>query len=273
MKCSDVNRLLASSKQSTTLQLPEQARDHLLVCLSCQEFMRAFNLPTGAEMPSPELLRLLEQNITADLRPVQPLAPRRYFFAAFTLTFVLIVALGVYRLGAFGIPEMSLAQNVGVLGALAAGASLLAWSIVQQMGPGSRHRLSPAVVPVVIIICLALVMAGFFPVEDDGDFWTQGWVCLRSGTPFGLLAAIPFWFLLRRGAILSPRTAGASTGLLAGLVGTSALEIHCPILDLSHILTWHLSVAILGAAAGFFVGFVNEIAVGRPATKIFSRQP
>jgi hypothetical protein len=128
-------------------------------------------------------------------------------------------------------------------------------------------------VPIVIIICLALVMASFFPVEDEGNFWTQGWACLRSGTSFGLLAAIPFWFLLRRGAILSPRIAGASTGLLAGLVGTSALEIHCPILDLLHILTWHLGVAILGAAAGFFVGFVSEIAVGRQATKIVSRLP
>src|ERR1700685_2966245 len=121
--------------------------------------MCAFDLPAGAEMPSTELLRQLEQSVTADLRPVRPLAPRRYFFAAFVSTFVLIVVLGVYRLGAFGIPAMSIAQNVGVLGALAAGACLLAWSIVQQMGPRSRHRLPPAVLPIVVIICLALVMA------------------------------------------------------------------------------------------------------------------
>jgi hypothetical protein len=267
MKCSDFNRLLADSKQSPMPQLPEQAEDHLLACVGCQEFMRAFNLPTAAELPSPELLRQLEQNVTADLRPVLPLAPRRYFFAAFVSTFVVIVALGVYRLGAFGIPAMSLAQNIAVLGALAAGACLLAWSMVQQMAPGSRHRLPPAVLPIVVIICLALVMAGFFPAEDEENFWAQGWTCLRSGTPFGLLAALPFWFLLRRGAILSPRIAGAATGLLAGLVGTTALEIHCPILDLSHILTWHLGVAILGAVAGFFVGFLSEIAARRPATK------
>jgi hypothetical protein len=267
MKCGDFNRLLADSQQSPMPQLPEQAKDHLLACVGCQEFMRAFNLPTAAELPSPELLRQLEQNVTADLRPVLPLAPRRYFFAAFVSTFVLIVALGVYRLGAFGIPAMSLAQNIAVLGVLAAGACLLAWSMVQQMAPGSRHRLRPAVLPIVVIFCLALVMAGFFPAEDEENFWARGWTCLRSGAPFGLLAALPFWFLLRRGAILSPRIAGAATGLLAGLVGTTALEIHCPILDLSHILTWHLGVAILGAVAGFFVGFVSEIAARRPATK------
>jgi hypothetical protein len=270
MKCSDFNRVLADSERSAILQLPEQAREHLRTCVGCQRFMRVTNLSTGAELPRPELLRQLEQSFTSDLRPVRPLAPRRYFFAAFASTFVLIVALGAYRLGVFGIPVMSLAQNVGVLGALAASACLLAWSIVQQMGPGSRHRLPPAVLPVAVIACLALVMASVFPVEDEGNFWTQGWVCLRSGTPFGLLAAIPFWFLLRRGAILSPRVAGAATGLLAGLVGTTALEIHCPILELSHILTWHLGVAILGAVVGFFVGLLSEI---RPATRIISRLP
>jgi hypothetical protein len=272
MKCSDFSRLLADSKPSVMPQLPQQG-DHLLGCVGCQEFMRAFNSSTGAESPSPELLRQLEQTFTGDLRPVRPLAPRRYFFAAFASTFVLIVALGVSRLGVFGIPVMSLAQNVGVLGALTMSACLLAWSIVQQMGPGSRHRLPPAVLPVGVLICLALVMAGFFPVENEEKFWTQGWACLRSGTPFGLLAAIPFWFLLRQGAILSPRIAEAATGLLAGLVGTTALEIHCPILDLQHILTSHLGVAILGAVAGFLVGFVSEIAAGQPATKIFARLP
>jgi hypothetical protein len=219
--------------------------------------MRAFDLPAGAEMPSTELLRQLERTVTADLRPVRPLAPRRYYFATFVSIFVVIVALGAYCLGAFGIPEMSLAQNVAVLGALGASVCLLAWSIAQQMGPGSRHHLPPAALPILVIVCLALVMASFFTVEDEDNFWTQGWVCLRSGALFGLLAAIPFWFLLSRGAILSPRLSGAATGLLAGLVGTTALDVHCPILDLEHILTWHLGVAILGAVVGFFVGSWN----------------
>ena len=258
MKCNDLNSLLADSKRSGTLRLSKQTRDHLLACVGCQEFMRAFDLPAASEMPSAELLRQLEQTVTADLHPVRPLAPRRYFFAAFASTFLLIVALAAYRSGVLGIPEMSLAQNVAVLGALGASVCLLAWSIVQQMGPGSRHRFSPAVLPVLVIVCLALVMATFFTVEDEDNFWTQGWVCLRSGALFGLLAAIPFWFLLRRGAILSPRLSGAATGLLAGLVGTTALEIHCPNLDLAHILTWHLGVAILGAVVGFSLGFLES---------------
>jgi hypothetical protein len=74
----------------------------------------------------------------------------------------------------------------------------------------------------------------------------------------GLLAAVPFWILLRRGAVLSPRVTGAATGLLAGLAGTSTLEIHCPNLDVRHILVSHLGVAVLGAVAGFTAGVIVE---------------
>jgi hypothetical protein len=64
--------------------------------------------------------------------------------------------------------------------------------------------------------------------------------------------------VLRRGAILSPIMTGAATGLLAGLAGATALEIHCPNLDASHILVSHLGVAVLGAVAGLVVGWCQR---------------
>jgi len=84
---------------------------------------------------------------------------------------------------------------------------------------------------------------------------------------------VPFWLVLRRGAILSPAMTGAATGLLAGLVGTSALEIHCPNLHVGHILVSHLGVAVLGTTVGFFIGMVagtrNKSAV--PVTRSVAR--
>jgi hypothetical protein len=61
-----------------------------------------------------------------------------------------------------------------------------------------------------------------------------------------------------RGASLSPRVTGAATGLLVGLVTTSAQEIYCPILDAAHILTWHLGIAVLGASIGLAAGWAGE---------------
>jgi len=51
---------------------------------------------------------------------------------------------------------------------------------------------------------------------------------------------------------------GATTGLLAGLVGTTVLELHCPILNGWHILASHLGVAILYALGGLVMGLTAE---------------
>jgi hypothetical protein len=52
---------------------------------------------------------------------------------------------------------------------------------------------------------------------------------------------------------------GTATGLLAGLVSTSVLEIHCPNLDAGHILVSHLGVAIMCALVGLVTGLTGEI--------------
>jgi len=98
------------------------------------------------------------------------------------------------------------------------------------------------------------MIAVLFRFQHEQNFWRHAWPCIRVGTPIGVLAAVPFWLILRRGAILSPGMTGATTGLLAGLVGTSVLEIHCPNLDAWHILASHLGVAVLCALAGLIVG-------------------
>lgn len=259
MNCRDVDRSFMEHDKSVTAQLPAQIQEHLLTCDRCRELVRALN-PVDNDAPTPEILRQLEETLNAELRPVRPLAPTRYLFAAFAAIFFLIVAAGVYRLGAFAISVMSPVQTIAILGALAASAGLLAYSLVHQMAPGSRHRIAPKLLPVAVVGMLAIVMAVLFQFQHERDFWGSGWACLRAGTPLGLLAAVPFWLLLRQGAILSQRVTGAAAGLLAGLVGTTALEIHCPILGAAHILTWHLNVAILGAVIGLAAGFASEAA-------------
>jgi hypothetical protein len=191
---------------------------------------------------------------------VHPVAPARYFFGAFVGIFVSIVALGVYRMGAFAIAVMTPRQTAAILSVLAISTGLLTYSLVNQMVPGSHHRISPRLLPVGITISLMIVIAVLFQFQHERDFWGNAWVCIRAGAPIGVLAALPFWLILRRGAILSPGMTGAATGLLAGLVGTSVLEIHCPNLDAWHILVSHLGVAMLCALAGLVIGLATESA-------------
>ena len=189
---------------------------------------------------SPAALRKIAESLADNLRPVRPMAPTRYFVGAFVGIFVSIVALRVYRLGAFAIAVMTPLQTT-----LAIGTGLLVYSLVNQMVPGNRHRIPPALLAVGITILVAMIMAVLFQVQQEESFWGNAWVCIRAGTLVGATAATPFWLVLHRGAILSPRMTGAAIGLLVGLAGTSMLEMHCPNLDAWHILLSHLGVAIL----------------------------
>ena len=238
--------------------LQSEAEDHLSTCARCRELVVALSLPVPEAWPSPASLRLIETGMAADLRPVNPIAPKSYLFLAFVTIFTGIAALGVSRMGTLAIHVMSPVQTSMILGVLAISTGLLASSLVNQMVPGSRHRISPRLLPFGITILLMIVIAVLFQFRHEQNFWIRSWACIRAGAPIGALAAVPFWLVLRRGTMLSPVMTGAATGLLAGLLGTTVLEIHCPNLDAWHILVGHLGVAAFVGMAGLLIGVAAE---------------
>lgn len=257
MNCKDVAGALSEESR-----LPPEAQEHVRSCNRCQELVRLLDSPVPVDPPSPATLRQIAEGMAANLRPVRPVAPARYFVGAFAGIFVSIVALSIYRMGAIPITVMTTVQAAGILSTLAISAGLLTFSLVHQMVPGRRHRISPRLLPVGIVISLIIAIAVLFRFQHERDFWGNAWPCIRGGTPIGFFAAVPFWLVLRRGAILSPGMTGAATGLLAGLVGISVLEIYCPNLGAWHILVSHVGVAILCALAGLFTGLTAET-IGR----------
>jgi hypothetical protein len=254
MNCHEADTAL--SEESPLLV---QAQEHLRTCDCCRELLSVLNTREPANSPSPETLHKIAAGIAKDLRPVRPMAPSRHFVRALVAISISSVAINVYSMGAFGLAAMTSVQIAAILGTLTISAILLAYSLVNQIVPGSHHRISPRLLPVCILISLMIAVAVLFQFQHERNFWASGWYCLRVGTPIGILAAVPLWLLLRRGAILSPSMTGAATGLLAGLIGTSVLTIHCPNLDARHILVSHLGVAILCALAGFATGLMVEI--------------
>jgi hypothetical protein len=254
MNCNDVERALSEESR-----LPLEAQEHARSCNRCQELVSALNVCVPVDPLSPATLRQIADKMAIGLRAVRPMAPARYFLGAFVGIFVSIVALGVYGMGTDAIAVMTLLQTVAILSALAISSALLSYSLVHQMVPGSLHRIPPRLLPVVITISLTIAIAVLFQFQQERHFWGNALACIRAGTPIGALAAIPFWMVLRRGAILSPGMTGAVTGLFAGLVGTSVLEIHCPNLNGWHILVSHLGVAILCALAGLVIGLAAEV--------------
>jgi hypothetical protein len=130
--------------------------------------------------------------------------------------------------------------------------------MVRQMAPGSKHTLSPAVLPIAILCALMVVMAAMFRPQEESAFVANGLMCMRSGLAYSLPAGILFWLLLRRGAVLFPKLIGAAAGGLSGLVGLSVLEVKCPDLNLFHIAVWHWGVILLSSLAGVVLGAAVE---------------
>ncbi|HEY7390828.1 MAG TPA: NrsF family protein [Bryobacteraceae bacterium] len=257
MNCSDLDFLLNAA--TSERPLPPEAEAHLKTCTRCHALANTLHqLQPTASVPA-ESIASIENCVLQNLRPVHALPPKKLFFAAFLLIFVVLMTIGVIHLGAFAWVELSLMRRIMICTSLGASAALLAYSMVQQMFPGSRRYLSPAFLSAGTFVCLTLVLTALFEVGHSGRFIRDGIPCFEAGIPYAIPGAVLFWLILRRGALLSPRATGVICGALAGLIGVSVLEVHCSNFDLRHILVWHLGVGVAGALAGLAIGWVGQL--------------
>jgi hypothetical protein len=258
MKCREVEEVLATSNTGETGNVMQSVRAHIEECKNCQEFARIVELPSADAEIDPGEIERLQKMIVGDLRPVRPLPPPWIFFAAFAVIFVALSCIGGLYLGPYDWFVLMPAQRIAVFATLAGSAGLLAFSLVRQMVPGQKSLLRPGLLPVPIFVLLSLAVAAISQMRTDPIFFRQGEKCFKAGAPYAIPAAFVFWLILRRGSILSPRAVGAITGMLAGLVSTTVLEVHCPYLNLWHILVWHVGIALLGLVTGLLVATAGQ---------------
>jgi hypothetical protein len=101
---------------------------------------------------------------------------------------------------------------------------------------------------------LALVWAQERTAPDGPIGLARNYVCLVMGTAVALVPAALTVGVIRAGHAVRPRLAGLVLGALSGLVGLTALHLHCPDVRFVHTGPAHVGVvaalAILGALAG-----------------------
>jgi hypothetical protein len=208
--------------------------------------------------PSPARLEEIKAQILADLKPVKPLPPAGVLVFALVFILVVISAVGGAALGIAGWRALSLLQKTVVFSALAASASVLAFSTARLIVPGSTFPLSPYLFVIAVFGVMAAICTTLFYPHEEATFVSTGLVCLRIGLECAISATFLFWLLLCRGAILNPMLMGTTAGGLAGLSGLTVLEIFCPNLNEYHILVWHLGTVLVSAAGGLAIGIVAE---------------
>lgn len=213
----------------------------------------------SASFPSLPAQRIqdIEAAVVGALKPVRPLAPVGTYSAAFASLFIGVCILGWFLVGQLGWHALSGLQKALIFVPLSAIAALLIYSVVHQMTPAAKYPRSAAMLASAFFLWLLVFMLLMFRPAPETAFVEHGLACFRIGMLFALPTALLFALLLHRGAGLTPLLTGATAGGLAGLVGLTVLEIHCPNLNLFHIVIWHVSVTVVCVFLGFIFSSVT----------------
>ena len=205
--------LVVSSSRGTDILVPSIRAD-IEECKSYQEFAPVVQLPSGnPQMDSSQIERLQEMmlRLASGAPTASFLGIRRGICAYFRGT---------------QLPGCVLSRSVRMV-CTDAGAKncrfcdasgkrrTFSFFAGRQMVPSQQSLLRPGLLPVALFVLLCVVVASLFQVRIGSHFLHAGEACLKAGVPYAIPAALVFWLILRRGAILSPRVVGAIAGMLA----------------------------------------------------------
>ncbi len=205
--------------------------------------------------PDPARIARIRESLAGSAAPVRLLPSNTILTVSAVAVFVVLAILFALPTGLHGFAKMSPGDRLIEYSVVLALAFVLAATVVAQMIPGSRQRLSPT-----LCICLALVVltvtAGFlFPDYGMDGFIRRGIPCLR----YGFLCAIPAgaitWAITRAGFAADPVRSAIAAGGFSGLVGFGVLALHCPILNAAHIATWHGGALAMASITGGVIGW------------------
>ena len=264
--CTDIDDLITSGPVNL---LSRDAEEHMGRCKHCSDLMRMLQKADEAPLPEESQVERIQAMIAARLRPVRPLAPARFFLGTCAIIFLSVVAIGITPSGMEGWAALNGMQRIAVFATRATGAVLLAVSMNGQMVPGNKYALAPALLPIGVLTVLIMILAVTFRPREELAFVQSGLACVARGLTYSIQAALLFWLVARRGAILSPKLIGAAVGGLASLAGFIVLELNCPDVNVFHIVVWHWGVVLIGTASCALIGTAAEYIQRRRHSKTF----
>lgn len=218
-----------------------------------------FEIPGRIGQANPDAARLAQIRalLGAAPPPVRPLPSNAVLMLACVAVLAALAVLLATPFGFYGLHRLTPAAAAVDYGVLVLLAFVLAGGVVAQMIPGSRLILPPAAAALLSIALLATTASLLFPDFTTREFVRRGLPCLRLGLLCALPGAALVALLLRRGFVTHARQAALAGGALSGLLGVCVLALHCPILNASHIVVWHVGViavtSLAGAGAGWAV--------------------
>jgi len=238
-------------------ELSAEARQHMATCTHCRALAAAVGGDTSYAVDAATMGRVRGQ-LPETFEAVRPLAPAGAFAALFLLIAVGLAVGVAWLTGIKGLPLLSAAQQGAVFGVLFASVLLAAFAVARDMRPGARTVRGIVVFGVAFAAAEALFLT-LFHDYSMGHFVHSGIACFRMGLACAAGTALVAWLVVRRGLVVAPVSTGAAIGALAGLAGLAALELHCPILLVPHLVVWHAGVLVASMAIGAGVGWGSQL--------------
>ena len=200
------------------------------------------------------LIERVQSSVLSSLKPVRPLPATSRLVTVLLLASALLAVAGGAIQGMYGFHAMSGTQRLVTFAVWSMVALAAAAASVREMTPATGRRVNPLLLLLIACGPLAMVFAALLPVHFADDFVRAGLRCLAMGLLWAIPGALLTWLVFRRGFVLDARAAGAAAGTVGGIIGIGVLEFHCPNLEATHVIAWHLAVIAIAAFAGFLAG-------------------
>lgn len=254
---------LVQASQAGAPSLSEKLHGHLGQCATCRALWEFLTGKIDAEDLPPELQSKFDSLVLSDLEPVKPVPSAGVLALLFGAVFVALSAAFILMSGASGAQAQSSLQLGAVLGVVCIAATALAVWLSREMIPGSKCFISPASLFTIICAGLFLAVLGFFEWQQENALFAHGWQCFRAGVLTTVPASALLILVLNRGAVLSFAVVGAGAGLMAGLVGVVTVQLGCTMASAPHIMVGHLTIPLVSAAVGYFIGKAAPLLMAR----------
>ncbi|HWC95847.1 MAG TPA: NrsF family protein [Candidatus Sulfopaludibacter sp.] len=247
-------------------ELSADARQHLASCPRCAALVNAFSgqAPSGFEAAS---LAATRHRILDDLAPVRPMAPEGLYASIFLFIAACMATVAALLKGVRGLPVLSGLQAAVIFGLILVLLLVASFAVALDMRPGARGIRSTWLV-IAALAGMEVVFLALFHDYDAGRFLHSGLGCFSLGASCAAVTALLACIPLRRGYVVAPVSTGAAIGALAGLAGLAALELHCPILKVPHIVIWHGGVLAASIAVGALIGKFQKGRRSQPRSAI-----
>lgn len=198
----------------------------------------------------------LVEQLAADLQPVRSIRFRDgvVLISLALLLTILIVELwtGLWRAAWTGQASAFYVMTTGllfILGCASAGSVIkMASPRVGNVQDGPKWALLMlAVLPVAALVTVLGTDTGLALLFDR-----HGPMCLGAALAASLLSALVLVYWLRRGAPVSPASAGMQVGVASTALGSFAFGLSCSADGAAHLGIWHVLPVVVGALAGRF---------------------